>query len=141
MNNAEIFVPFVGMLLLTVIVWVWMYVHRLSFIFRNRVDPQSLADASQPVPNAPAKAINTSNNLKNLFELPVLFYAVCLYLYVTASVDQYYLNCAYVFLVFRAIHSVIHCTVNNVRLRFAVYVVASLALFAMILRIAMGQFG
>jgi len=140
MDNLEIFVPFIGMLLLTAVVWVWMYVHRLSFIIGNRIDPQRFADSSQPVPDAPAKAVNTSNNFKNLFELPVLFYAVCLYLYVTVSVDQFYLNCAYIFLIFRALHSVIHCTFNNVRLRFAAYAVASLALMIMIVRIALAQF-
>lgn len=140
MNNLDIFVPFVGMLVLTGIVWVWMYVHRLSFIFGNRIDPQKFADSSQPIQGAPLKAVNTSNNFKNLFELPVLFYAVCLYLYVTASVDQFHLNCAYAFLVFRALHSIIQCTINNVRLRFAAYAMASLVLFAMIVRIAAGLF-
>ena len=33
---------------------------------------------------------NPSDNLKNLFEMPVLFYALSLYLYATSQVDGLY---------------------------------------------------
>ena len=35
---------------------------------------------------------------------------------------------------FRVLHSAVHCTVNIVMLRFALYAAASLALWAMLLR-------
>jgi hypothetical protein len=73
-----------------------------------------------------------SNNFKNLFELPVLFYALCLYLYVTATVESADVFAAWLFLLFRVIHSAIHCTVNIVMARFMAYSAAALALWFML---------
>ena len=134
MPGQAIFGPFLAMLVLTMLVWIFMYYHRLTFIFKNNVDPQSLTAGISQQADLPANLVDPSNNLKNLFELPVLFYALCLYLFVTGSVDQLYVVCAWIFFVFRALHSVVHCTINIVKLRFGVYAVASVVLWFMIVR-------
>ena len=41
---------------------------------------------------------------------------------------------AWVFVGFRVLHSVMHCTLNIVNVRFALYLVAALALWFMLLR-------
>ena len=82
----------------------------------------------------PAAVSNPSDNLKNLFELPVLFYALALLLFVTNRVDATYVAAAWAFVVFRAAHSVVHCTFNRVMVRFSCYLAASLALWFMLLR-------
>jgi len=80
-------------------------------------------------------------NLKNLFELPVLFYALCLFLYVTATADMIYVIAAWLFLVFRALHSFVHCTSNVVILRFYLYSVAAFALWFMLGRAVVSHLG
>jgi hypothetical protein len=82
---------------------------------------------------------NPSDNLRNLFELPVIFYALALYLYVAGRVDSPYLSMAWIFVVLRILHSLVHCTFNKVLLRFGIYVVSALVLWAMVLR-ALVQF-
>jgi hypothetical protein len=82
-------------------------------------------------------ARNPSDNLKNLFELPVIFYAAVLYLYVTRQVDALHLGAAWIFFAFRVLHSVVHCTFNHIKLRFFLYLVSSLALWLMVIRIAL----
>jgi hypothetical protein len=57
---------------------------------------------------------NLPDNLKNLFEFPVLLYALALYLFVAGRVDATYANAAQVFVEFRALHSVVHCTFDLV---------------------------
>ena len=79
-----------------------------------------------------------ANNFKNLFELPVLFYALCLYLHVTGTAGQPELIAAWVFLVFRIAHSTIHCTVNIVMARFVTYAIAAFALWFMLARAVWG---
>lgn len=133
-NQEAIFIPFLGMMLLTLLVWIYMYIRRLGFLFANRTDAQSVSTPEQLARAIPDEVNYPAHNLKNLFELPVLFYAVCLYLFITAQVDSLYLACAWVFLGFRAIHSIIQCTVNIVILRFIAYLVASLSLWFMITR-------
>jgi hypothetical protein len=83
-----------------------------------------------------ASVWHPSDNLKNVFELPVLFYALVLLLYVTNRVDGVYVVAAWVFVVFRFAHSVVHCTFNRVLVRFYCYLAASLALWIMVLRAA-----
>jgi hypothetical protein len=140
MNQAAIFRPFIATMLLTLVVWVYMYGRRLPFIFSNRLDakqmtPLELARVSPP------QVSNPSDNLKNLFELPTVFYAVVLYLYATSQVDAAYVAAAWLFFLFRAIHSAVHCTFNFIPLRFVLYVISSGALWFMVLRMAVSALG
>ena len=134
MQGSEIFLPFFGMFLLTFAVWVLMYVRRLAFIARNKIDTQKLRTPEMGAALVPEAVSYPSYNFKNLFELPVIFYALCLYLYVIGSVDHTYVISAWIFFTFRALHSAIHCTVNIVKLRFLSYLIAALALWSMLFR-------
>lgn len=137
MDETRLLIPFFGMLILTLLVWVYMYIRRISFMVKNRI-PAHAGRTPEKMAQILPEAVNTSAyNLRNLFELPVLFYAVCLYLIWAGQVDNTHLNCAYVFFVFRAIHSAIHCTFNNVMMRFGVYIVSSIALWIMVIRAAL----
>lgn len=133
MNQAAIFAPFLMMMLLTLIVWIYMYSRRIPLIQRSKIDPNSLTAAELARISPPAVS-NPSDNLKNLFELPTLFYGIALYLYVTKQVDEAYLVAAWLFASFRVLHSAVHCTVNIVLLRFWLYCLSALALWFMIIR-------
>jgi hypothetical protein len=139
MNQTAIVVPFVGTMVLTMLVWLYMYVRRIPFIMRNQLTPQQLTPSELARLSPPAVA-NPSDNLKNLFELPTIFYAVVLYLYASQQVDEWYLVAAWVFFGFRVLHSVVHCTFNFVPLRFGLYAISALALWLMVLRIASHAF-
>jgi hypothetical protein len=140
MQNTEIFNPFIGMLLLTFVVWFFMYVRRIAFMKKNNIAAQRLTTPERGAKIIPEEVSYPSNNLKNLFELPVIFYALCLYLYATGQVDDIYLVAAWVFFGMRVVHSLIQCTVNIVMLRFIVYACSSIALWFMLLRVAFDQF-
>jgi hypothetical protein len=83
----------------------------------------------------PAETEGPSNNLKNLAELPVIFYAVCLYLTVFGQVDAIHVYCAWAFVLLRVLHSAIHCSYNKVMHRFLAYLLSSLALWVMVVRV------
>ena len=136
MNQSAIFGPFFVMMALTIIVWLFMFAKRIPFLNSVDIEPNDLTPAKLAEISPPSVA-NPSDNLKNLFEMPVLFYAVTLYLYAVGQVDNLHLIAAWVFVAFRAVHSVIHCTVNAVMARFAAYAVSCLALFFMVMRAAM----
>jgi hypothetical protein len=123
-------------MLLTLVVWIYMYGRRLTFIFSSRLDPKQmtpfeLARLSPPQVSTP------SDNLKNLFEMPTVFYAVVLYLYVTHNVDAAYVGAAWAFFLLRAMHSVVHCTFNFIPLRFVLYVISAGALWFIVVRAAL----
>ena len=134
MTGNEILGPFLAMVLLTVIVWLVMYWRRLNYIFRHRIDAQQLTIPEKGAALLPEQVNWPAYNLKNLFELPVLFYALCLYLYVSQSVDPVFVCSGWAFVGLRAAHSLVHCTVNIVKLRFAAYLLSSLVLWFMAVR-------
>jgi hypothetical protein len=136
MEQTTIFGPFLALMLLTLVVWIYLYARRIGFIRRERIDPRKLELPGELARVSPAAVSNPSDNLKNLFELPVLFYALTLLLYVTNRVDEVYVVAAWVFVVFRFAHSLVHCTFNRVLARFYCYLAASLALWIMVLRAA-----
>jgi hypothetical protein len=133
MDAHSLYGPLLAMMLVTLAVWVYMYVRRIAFLTRQDVPPDLLTPARLAEISPPAVA-NPSDNLKNLFELPVLFYALVLCLELTGSSDVAYLLAAWWFVGFRVLHSIVHCTVNVVLLRFWLYAIGSLALWFMLLR-------
>jgi hypothetical protein len=140
MAQSSIFGPFLAIMLLTLLVWVYMYVVRIRFITRSRLTPAQLALPGELARLSPAAVSNPSDNLKNLFEIPVLFYALALYLFVTEQVDGAYVAAAWIFLAFRALHSAVHCTFNLVMLRFYLYLISTTAVFYMLARAALAFF-
>jgi hypothetical protein len=125
--------PFFSMLLLTLIVWFAMYARRIPFILKYQLRPEQLT-ALELARISPPAVVNPSDNLKNLFEIPTLFYALCLYLYATQSVDRIYLAAAWIFVAFRVAHSLVHCTINVIVLRFWLYAISTLALWFIAIR-------
>lgn len=139
--NEQILHPMLGMMLLTLVVWVYMYVTRLGHIKRARIEPQELTTAYRAAKHFPEEIGYPADNLRNLFELPVLFYALCGYLFATQTVDELFLFLAWAFVAFRVLHSAIHCTINRVHWRFAAYMISSIVLWVMLLRAALQLFG
>ncbi|MGJ5633761.1 MAPEG family protein [Nostoc sp. CALU 1950] len=141
MPQEAIFSPFFATVFLTLIVWVYMYIRRISFFTDRKIPPEDLAVPGALAQISPPNVSNPSDNFKNLFEIPVLFYALVLYLFMTKQVDTIYVNAAWVFVVFRLLHSTVHCTFNLIMLRFYLYLFATLALWFIAIRAALIHFG
>jgi len=56
------------------------------------------------------------------------------YLFITKQVDTVYVNAAWIFVVFRALHSVVHCIFNLIILRFYLYLFGTLAVWFIAIR-------
>jgi hypothetical protein len=136
MNPISIFAPFFAMIALTVVVWIYMDARRIPFIVRSNFTPEQLSPVELARLSPPAVS-NPSDNLKNLFELPTLFYALVLCLYVTNHVDATFVWAAWLFVGLRVLHSAEHCTFNFVPLRFWLYAAGSLLLGFIAVRAAL----
>ncbi|HXJ35468.1 MAG TPA: MAPEG family protein [Candidatus Eisenbacteria bacterium] len=141
MQQTAIFGPVFATILLTFVVWVYMYVKRIRFLTGNQVDPKDMAVPGALARISPPEVSNPSDNLKNLFEIPVVFYALALYLFVTNQVDGVYVSAAWIFVVFRVLHSAVHCTINIVMLRFYLYAISTVAVWFMAGRAALHYVG
>jgi hypothetical protein len=140
MAQQAIFGPFFATMILTLVVWVYMYARRIRFITAGKLSPQDLAVPGELARVSPPTVSNPSDNLKNLFEMPVLFYALALYLFTTGQVDAGYVYAGWIFAAFRLLHSAVHCTFNVVMLRFWLYAISTAALWFMMIRAALTYF-
>jgi len=127
--HAEIFWPMIAQVALTMVVWLRMYFQRIGEMTTMRIHPQSIATSAA----AADKLQNTSaaDNFRNLFEIPVLFYAICLALALSDRVTETQLVLAWVFVGFRVAHSLIQTTYNKVKHRFFIYVLGATCVFVM----------
>jgi hypothetical protein len=74
---------------------------------------------SPPPGTSPASLAN--RNYMNLLESPVLFYVACLTAFVTGTATAGVITIAWIYVVLRIVHSVIHVTYNRVAHRFKVF--------------------
>lgn len=79
----------------------------------------------------PAESLAVKNCLANQFELPVLFYACCILLYVTEADNLVAVALAWLFVALRYAHAAIHVTSNDLRYRSPIFAAGYLALAAM----------
>jgi hypothetical protein len=140
MKQTAIFAPFFAMIFLTFVVWIYMYARRFLFVRKNNLGLGQLTPAEFARISPPAVS-NSSNNLKNLFEIPTIFYGLVLCLYATNQVDTTHVAAAWIFVAFRMLHSIVHCSVNIVALRFWLYFISTASLWFMALRAALRLFG
>ncbi len=111
--NAEIFIPMYYMVLLTGSVFLLSTLIR----FKNVLVDKSHTGSELmkiPLPSSAAQITKQADrNLINLFEFPILFYAICVVLYVTGKVDAYFVLLAYWFVGLRVAHSLYHIFING----------------------------
>eukprot|EP01006_Ploeotia_vitrea_P052858 TRINITY_DN67732_c7_g5_i1.p1 TRINITY_DN67732_c7_g5~~TRINITY_DN67732_c7_g5_i1.p1 ORF type:complete len:146 (+),score=5.93 TRINITY_DN67732_c7_g5_i1:61-498(+) len=124
-----IFIPMVGQVALTAVVWCYMYYTRITEITRLNIKPQQFKCPKAESQQLIKGVAGPSDNLSNLLEMPTLFYAALLTLYVTRWTNDTYFYLACVYVVLRILHSFVHCTFNHIMTRFRIYFVSTLVLY------------
>ncbi len=127
MMHTSILLPCAAFVLLTMLVWLRLYVERIREMRMRRISPSALAtarDVAQTLQHTQA-----ADNFRNLFEVPVLFYVLCLALLVSQWANSFDLIAAWGFVVLRALHSWIHLTYNRVMHRFIAYAASTVLLW------------
>ena len=138
MEQQQIFAPVTALVFLTLLVWVFMYHKRLGFMRKKKIDPQVLINKAEGEKTL-APVAGPSDNLKNLFEMPVLFYLLCIMLFVLGKVDAMFLNLAWAYVGLRTIHSLIQSTYNRIVHRFSIYMLSMIVLIWMWLKFALAS--
>ena len=129
MAQESIFLPFLAMGLLTFIVLGMIPQRRFKAVFAGQVTPDDFALGESPA--VPGHVALPNRNYMNLLEVPTLFYAVCLALFVTGTVDSLALGLAWAYVAGRAVHSAIHVTYNRVIHRLILFAVSNVVLMAL----------
>lgn len=128
--------PVLVLMLLTFLVWCYMYFLRLKYVASNKINAQELGTPEQCNSLLPDDINKPSNNFKNLFEAPILFYVVCILSILIDQVDSLLVYLAWGFVLGRCVHSIFHCFSNSVMPRFYAYFLSSIILWVMLIKFA-----
>lgn len=111
-------------------VWITMFAQRGALMRRSPPRPEDFASGEaalryfQPVEMA-------ANNLRNLFEMPVLYFALVALLIVTRNANHIQEILAWAFVILRIWHSFEHIVTKQVPRRFLAYLLSCVVLMAM----------
>jgi len=129
----SILTPVLVLVVLSLLVWIWMYATRIPAMQRAAIVPQE-AKFPGSLDRLPDSARQVADNYNHLMEQPTIFYALIFFIYLAGHADQLHIYLAWTYVVLRAAHTVIQCTVNVVNLRFSVFALSTLVLMAMAAR-------
>lgn len=132
MAYDPILAPVIALVAWTLVMMVCMYLLRIPALGRA-VDIRTWqgGTGAQIEAMLEPRAQWPAHNYNHLHEQPTLFYAVCLSL---AMMDQgagLNLWLAWAYVALRVLHSIVQATWNLVKVRFAIFALASLCLFAL----------
>jgi hypothetical protein len=129
MAGMGIFYPMGALALLTLLVLVQIPLRRFRAGFKGQVNYGDFRGGESA--RVPTEVSLPNRNYMNLLELPVLFYVVCLSLFVTGHVTTTSVRLAWVYVALRLVHSIVHLTYNDVRHRGLAFAASNFVLLAM----------
>jgi hypothetical protein len=142
MTGMGILQPVIALAVWTMVMWAWMYAARIPAMNKAKLSDEELSTLTQAKLDAalPPQVQWKAYNYNHLHEAPTVFYAVAIVLAIVGQGDglNAWLGWAYVAL--RVTHSLVQATVNRVMVRFALFVLSSLVLIALIVHAAMALF-
>lgn len=133
MTGQEILAPVATLAAWSMVMWLWMYATRIPAMQRAKIDAKGLVGTTGRTLDhvLPAEVQWKAHNYNHLMEQPTVFYAVALALAVGGQGDGLNAQIAWGYVVLRILHSLVQVTINKVMLRFAIFMLASLALVAL----------
>jgi hypothetical protein len=124
-NHIQLIAACLAMVLLVFVVGGVMLVTRVQELRRKHTHPQAISNSLKM--GAHLENVQAADNFRNLFEVPVLFFALAAIALATGYVPDWLVACSWAFFTLRLLHSFIHCTYNKVYHRLVVFL-ASFAL-------------
>ena len=129
MDASSIVFPAVAMFMLTASVIAYLGRSRLAAIRSGDVSIRYYRRYNEGEQTPRLQVIG--RHAQNHFEVPVLFYIVILFLYVTNAVTPVTVALAWLYFASRCVHSFIHLGSNNVTHRFIAFAVSGLVLISL----------
>ena len=122
--------PTFALVALIFIVWFVLFVQRFGHMRRNPPRAEDIATGEAAMRYFTPVEMS-ANNLRNLFEMPVLYLALVPLLLITHHANHLQVLLAWIFVALRALHSFIHVGPKKVMPRFMVYLASCIVLSAM----------
>ena len=138
--GSPILQPVAALVLWSFVMWAWLYATRIPAIRAANRPMEPTMSAADLNAFIPPHVRWKADNYNHLMEQPTLFYATALGLALAGQGDGLNLWLAWAYVGLRVVHSLVQALANIILLRFAVFMVASLALLAMAIHLAIAVF-
>jgi hypothetical protein len=133
MTGESIFWPMLVQAILTFSIYGLVSMRRMSAIRAGAAKPSDYRIPTvEPEPSATA-----ARSLINQFELPVLFFAACLVLFVLGAASTTAILIAWVFALSRIAHAYVHVTSNRLRFRRPLFIAGFFTVMALWIIVAL----
>lgn len=136
-TSTAILAPVTALLLLTCVMWLWMYVTRVPAVRQAGIKLDPNLPKGVQMAELPAEVRWKADNYNHLLEQPTLFYAVALTLALLGAGEGLNLTLAWAYVIFRVIHSLHQALWNKIEVRFVLFVLSTLILFTLVIRAAL----
>ena len=131
MNHEPILLPVLVLVIWSLIMLAWLAITRLPTIAKLKLGPTAGERTAELAAQLPKEVQWKADNHNHLMEQPTIFYATAIVLAIAGLGDGLNLYLAWFYVGSRIVHSVIHATVNIVPVRFAVFLLGTVALLVM----------
>lgn len=138
MEQNLIFLPVLVQIALTCFLYVLLSNAKVAAFKAGDVDQERMKLHDDAWPD---KVMQINNNINNQFQLPVLFYVLCVAIWALQMVNMIALGLASLFVLSRIVHCYVHVGSNHVPLRRQVFIGGMVLLWAMMLYVLAGIFG
>ena len=130
MPDKLIFTPVLVQVMLTLYIYIRISIAKTAAYKAGLVNPsrRALYDDAWP-----ENVIQLNNNLRNQFELPVLFYLLVLVLWLLNAIDIFAHITAWLFVTSRFVHAYVHTGTNYVPLRRRVFIYGTLMVMVLVI--------
>lgn len=133
MNNVEILYPVLAHMFLVVFLFIPLIMRKSKAVKNKAVDLKETALNNQAWTSDVKKV---SNNIANQFEIPVLFYALCMIIALTDNVGVLNTALAWGFVALRYVHTYVHIGSNFVPLRMRIFALSLVIVLVMLIQTA-----
>ena len=129
MQSISLVYPMAALVLLTFIVMILILIFRVHAVRSRQLSPRyfKLNKGGEE----PAHLTAVTQNFNNLLELPILFYAVCILAIILNLDEVYFIIHAWLYVVLRYTHTLIHTTYNHILHRLSVFALSCIVLISM----------
>jgi len=131
MISTEIIQPVVTLAAWSMVMWLWMYATRIPAIqaAKMRLDPN--APNGEQMATLPAKVRWKADNYNHLMEQPTVFYALAFSLAFLGEGTGTNVLLAWAYVVLRILHSLLQSLINKIEVRFLLFALSNIPLFAL----------
>ena len=141
MYHHGLIAPVIALVCWTLAVMIWLGYERVRNINRLKLSPDAGKFARDLNALMPDRAKQVSDNYMHLMEQPTLFYAVCFSLQVLGQGEHpVNIGFAWGYVSIRVLHTLVHSTFNDVRIRFFLFLLSSVFLVGLVTHAVLGMF-